>query len=374
MTFSSTIGGLGNNKHLSNLVTFDQQEYGISSPSPTCYYDMGSPQMYDTQTVTTGVEDKIFGDLKNLDSGDCNGSSGYLFGSGVGRLKGGNIVIGRVGMGDDAVPDLENPEISIDIQRLIEESQFSVDNLSIFSEITPGKLASTTYTRHPQSFTLLSSSNTTSNANWNSNVNLRSSAATHMQASAHPYTSSAIGSNGQSTKVAELLPSYVKREPQEDPCPFVSSCHQQQNQSPHHSLSGLNRPHNIVQTNRSSYSNAYGIGPTVSNNGLSSSKNINGNSHQQKMVSGGNSKRGKNHVNKGSDEYRKRRERNNVAVRKSREKAKVRSSETEHKMKELQLENDMLVRRVESLTKEVGVLKALFGNGGMPPESILDHQ
>lgn len=41
----------------------------------------------------------------------------------------------------------------------------------------------------------------------------------------------------------------------------------------------------------------------------------------------------KKNVDKGSDEYKRRRERNNIAVRKSREKAKARSRETEERVK-----------------------------------------
>lgn len=341
--------------------------------------------MYDTQTVAGGVDDKIFGSLKSLGNGGCNGNSAYLFGSGVGGLNGGNIAIAGVGMGDDSVPDLENPEISIDIQRLIEDSQFAVDNPSLFSDILPDKLTPASNLRHPQPLTPVSSSNTPSNVNHptDSPVNLRSSAATYMQPPALRYTGSANGGNQQSqTADNSTLP--IKREPREVPGPFIASCRQQQNQPPHHALRGLNRPPNVQ--NNGAYTNAaaYGAGTTVANNnGLSSnSKNINGNSNSHKMVvnggSGGGSSGGgkhhKKHVDKGSDEYRKRRERNNIAVRKSREKAKLRTRETEHKVKELQRENDRLAKRVESLTKEVGVLRALFGNvGGMPPESILNH-
>lgn len=81
-------------------------------------------------------------------------------------------------------------------------------------------------------------------------------------------------------------------------------------------------------------------------------------------------KQSKKFVDKGSDEYRRRRERNNIAVRKSREKAKLRSRETEHKVKELQRENERLKKRVESLSKEVNVLRTVFSNVGLPPEHL----
>lgn len=71
-------------------------------------------------------------------------------------------------------------------------------------------------------------------------------------------------------------------------------------------------------------------------------------------------------IDKASDEYRRRRERNNIAVRKSREKAKVRSRETEEKVKMLVKDNDMLKKRIELLTEELNVLRSFFSTIGMP--------
>lgn len=79
---------------------------------------------------------------------------------------------------------------------------------------------------------------------------------------------------------------------------------------------------------------------------------------------------GKKLLDKGSDEYRRRRERNNIAVRKSREKAKQRSRDTERKVSELNRENDSLRKKVELLTKELAVLKSLLTNVGVPPENV----
>ncbi|XP_013787194.1 CCAAT/enhancer-binding protein-like [Limulus polyphemus] len=75
-------------------------------------------------------------------------------------------------------------------------------------------------------------------------------------------------------------------------------------------------------------------------------------------------------VDKNSEEYRRRRERNNIAVRKSREKAKQRSRETERKVSELVRENDSLRSRVELLTKELSVLRSLLTNVGVPQENV----
>uniref|UniRef100_A0A0K2T9X4 BZIP domain-containing protein n=1 Tax=Lepeophtheirus salmonis TaxID=72036 RepID=A0A0K2T9X4_LEPSM len=71
-----------------------------------------------------------------------------------------------------------------------------------------------------------------------------------------------------------------------------------------------------------------------------------------------------------SDEYRRRRERNNVAVRKSREKAKIRTRETEERVKILARENERLQKKVELLQEELSVLRSLFSNVGVLPDHI----
>ena len=75
-------------------------------------------------------------------------------------------------------------------------------------------------------------------------------------------------------------------------------------------------------------------------------------------------------VIKSTDEYRRRRERNNVAVRKSREKAKLRSRETEERVKILARENDRLQKKNELLQEELGVLRSLFSSVGVLPEHV----
>lgn len=65
-------------------------------------------------------------------------------------------------------------------------------------------------------------------------------------------------------------------------------------------------------------------------------------------------------VDKGTDEYRRRRERNNIAVRKSREKAKKRAHDVEKKMKELQKENDSLRRCDEEKTNVILLYNQVF--------------
>lgn len=86
-----------------------------------------------------------------------------------------------------------------------------------------------------------------------------------------------------------------------------------------------------------------------------------------------NKHKNKKNVDKSSDEYRRRRERNNIAVRKSREKAKLRSRETERKVSELVRENDVLRKRVELLSRELAVLKNVLSNAGLSHDSIQDE-
>lgn len=65
-------------------------------------------------------------------------------------------------------------------------------------------------------------------------------------------------------------------------------------------------------------------------------------------------------LDKNSDEYRKRRERNNLAVKKSRTKSKLKSIETSQTVSMLKAENDHLQREVELLSRELRCLKDIF--------------
>lgn len=67
-------------------------------------------------------------------------------------------------------------------------------------------------------------------------------------------------------------------------------------------------------------------------------------------------------IDKNSEDYRNRRERNNIAVRKSRLKAKQRCVETEHRVRILNEQKEALERKVESLTKELNVMRQLLAN------------
>lgn len=65
-------------------------------------------------------------------------------------------------------------------------------------------------------------------------------------------------------------------------------------------------------------------------------------------------------LDKNSDEYKKRRERNNLAVKKSRNKSKIRTQQTLERVNQLKQENEMLETKIKILTKELNFLKDLF--------------
>ena len=69
-------------------------------------------------------------------------------------------------------------------------------------------------------------------------------------------------------------------------------------------------------------------------------------------------------LEKGSEEYVKKRQRNNLAVKKSRERSKQRIQETQERVDQLTEENQELQTKVTLLSKELNVLRALFTNGG----------
>lgn len=65
-------------------------------------------------------------------------------------------------------------------------------------------------------------------------------------------------------------------------------------------------------------------------------------------------------LSKSSDEYRQRRERNNAAVKKSRYKSKQKTLETQKRVDKLKDDNSQLEKRVESLTRELNFMRAIF--------------
>ncbi|XP_072234616.1 CCAAT/enhancer binding protein (C/EBP) 1 isoform X1 [Leuresthes tenuis] len=68
----------------------------------------------------------------------------------------------------------------------------------------------------------------------------------------------------------------------------------------------------------------------------------------------------KRSISKDSEEYRMRRERNNIAVRKSRDKARRRILLTQQRAMQLQEENQKLQMRIGQLTQELDTLKHIL--------------
>ncbi|XP_064082112.1 CCAAT/enhancer-binding protein gamma-like [Macrobrachium nipponense] len=63
---------------------------------------------------------------------------------------------------------------------------------------------------------------------------------------------------------------------------------------------------------------------------------------------------------KNTEEYRKRRERNNLAVKKSRLKTKMKTQQMMDRVTQLKTENDELEENIKILTKELSILKDMF--------------
>lgn len=72
------------------------------------------------------------------------------------------------------------------------------------------------------------------------------------------------------------------------------------------------------------------------------------------------SKMKKPQADKDSEEYRQRRERNNLAVKKSRMRSKQKAMDTQQRVNELKEENERLEAKIKLLSKELSVLKDLF--------------
>ncbi len=75
-------------------------------------------------------------------------------------------------------------------------------------------------------------------------------------------------------------------------------------------------------------------------------------------------------VNTSTEEYKQKRERNNIAVRKSREKAKRRLRCNETRINELLIENEQLKKRIEVLSKLLNGLRLMLNTFGYSHENI----
>jgi len=75
-------------------------------------------------------------------------------------------------------------------------------------------------------------------------------------------------------------------------------------------------------------------------------------------------------LDKNSDEYKRRRRLNNIAVKKSREKAKAESRQVSQRLTVLTSDNERLARRVELLTQQISILQGLFSRVEGVPQHI----
>ncbi|XP_050464130.1 CCAAT/enhancer-binding protein gamma isoform X2 [Cataglyphis hispanica] len=85
-----------------------------------------------------------------------------------------------------------------------------------------------------------------------------------------------------------------------------------------------------------------------------------------------NTKRKKQVEDEGDEDYRKRRDRNNQAVKRSRVKSKLRTQQTLERVNQLKTENELLEEKIKMLTKELGFLKDLFLAHAAEDKSTVD--
>lgn len=283
--------------------------------------------------------------------------------------------------------DLNTPEISLDLQNLIDDSHFNDGLLDMLGASSN----STTHLKHTRMLV-----NGAPNNNNNNNFS-RVAALAYMPQPVHSAASYHHGSNSCSDSNSSSSDSPSIKEEPIDPTDYRRHCPQQSQQnfaSTNYNSAGSFATAGgptfttLVPTTLQTSTNGLPVIHQVSRpNSLKSSIGLQS-QHQQLQTHHqpqnhhnlGNGTNGNSHnhssrkqsksIDKASDEYRRRRERNNIAVRKSREKAKVRSRETEERVKQLVKENDLLRKKVEILSEELNVLRSLFSSVGTLPEQL----
>lgn len=218
------------------------------------------------------------------------------------------------------VLSLENPEISLNLQSLIEDPQFSED---FFPDIfqSQSKQIQNSQPRHPTGF-------------YGHNNTSRTLA--YMPQPVHSTVAYSPPQNSPNSESSSSFHSDITNIKEE---PMDSEYFGSMNCNPAFSRS------------ESGYTNMQHQLATLRN--------------QHIMVR----KSGKN-LDKDSEEYRNKRIRNNIAVRKSREKANQRKREIEEKNRTLQKENERLRKQMEAITEELSMLKSLVNNFGISPEHL----
>lgn len=255
--------------------------------------------------------------------------------------------------------DLATPEISLDLQNLIDDSQF---NDGLFTDILQNPVMAG---KHLQG---LHVSRPMAGANPSTGAGYPRTTLAYMPQPVHSGATYHQSSNSDSN--SSDVPS-IKEEPI-DPQEYRRQCAAASGYVPNYSAnptfttlttSGAVLQHHHHQSNNNNPGHLGGLVTVMKPGGKThhTIPGVLGNSAQRKQMKP---------TDKSSDEYRRRRERNNIAVRKSREKAKVRTRETEEKVKLLLKENERLQKRIELLTEELNVLRSLFSNVGVLPEHL----
>ncbi|KAF5290915.1 hypothetical protein FQR65_LT11497 [Abscondita terminalis] len=243
--------------------------------------------------------------------------------------------------------DLNTPEISLDLQNLIDDSQLINDG--IFTDILQSQVPN----KHLQSLHPRQVLNNLPNSNYPRTTLAYMPQPVHSGATYAGNGNQTSSSDSNSSGVSESP--LIKEEPV-DPQDYRRSC----NVIPNSYMQGPSYP-----TNGGTPGFATLTPSTVLHH-----QQLNAMKNKAVMMNQHAARKHMKPCDKNSDEYRRRRERNNIAVRKSREKAKVRTRETEEKVKVLVKENERLQKRIELLTEELNVLRSLFSNVGVLPEHI----
>lgn len=371
---------------------------GLSSQQ-ACYVGyrtMDSPQMYDNNTHPSGINSSDAHVINSSKKSLVNTNNNNISTINNNTSKSAAILLAKQHHQfhhtdhQSELADLNTPEISLDLQNLIDDSQF---NEGLFTDIlNPSK----TNPHHPNSIAhnqSVRSQNSLIQGSYPRTTlaympqPVHSGAANYNTANTTNNNSNASSSSENSSASSVNVPS-IKEEPI-DPADFRNACQQQ------NITSGTTAAVPVPYS--TSYSPPSGAGSNFVSNGAGSTfttltpstvpgaaSNVH---HQHSSLIGlgknialskpnphhhhhSNSRKGGKSVDKASDEYRRRRERNNIAVRKSREKAKLRSRETEEKVKLLVKENERLQKRIELLSEELNVLRSLFANVGVVPEHL----
>uniref|UniRef100_U5EHW6 Putative slow border cells n=1 Tax=Corethrella appendiculata TaxID=1370023 RepID=U5EHW6_9DIPT len=276
--------------------------------------------------------------------------------------------------------ELTSQEISLDLQHLIDDQFRDPESLGIFTEmVTVGSTNgssnnSLVQTAAAKALQLqqarLQHTNNTTNGNPNS---YQRSQLAYMPQPVHTgstYTNnssdenSSIGSDTTNIKEEPIDPNEYRRQLVANGAQFIASANTNSNNNPqqqHHPYLSGNGSNYITNGNGNTFTNNLTPATVLQHQTLPhiAGAHLANLKHKQILPHISRKQQQKN-VDKGTEEYRRRRERNNIAVRKSREKAKVRSREVEEKVKTLLKEKDALIRKIEEKNNEIQLYKQLY--------------